>query len=65
VRFRPTDEELAHAQAALSSFVGPVAGHLVRQVASNASTADALWQGLAETLSSPAEQAAFLRHRKK
>ncbi|MBV8192625.1 MAG: serine/threonine protein kinase [Alphaproteobacteria bacterium] len=64
VQSRPSDQELAQAQAALSSFVGPVAGHLVRQVASSASNADALWQGLAETLSSPAEQAAFLRQRK-
>jgi serine/threonine-protein kinase len=62
---RPTEQELARAQAALRPFVGPVASLLVRRVAGTASTVDALWQDLALTLSSPADQAAFLRQREK
>jgi serine/threonine-protein kinase len=59
------EQELARAQAALTQFVGPIAGILVRRVAAHAPTVDALWQGLAQHLPSPAEKAAFLQHRRR
>jgi serine/threonine-protein kinase len=57
------EQELARAQAALAQYVGPIAGILVRRAASNAPTVDALWQGLAQHLPSPAEKGAFLQQR--
>ena len=61
--FPLNEQELARAQAALTQFIGPIAGILVRRVAANAPTVDALWQGLAQHLPSPAEKAAFLQQR--
>ena len=57
------EEELTRAQAALTDFVGPIARVLVRQVARQATTVDALWQGLANHVESPTERASFLRRR--
>jgi serine/threonine-protein kinase len=61
---RLPEEELERAQAALTEFVGPIARVLVRRAAS-ASTVEALWQGLANHIESPAERTAFLRRRQK
>jgi serine/threonine-protein kinase len=57
------EQELARAQAALTEFVGPIARILVRQVAAHATTVEALWQGLANHIESPAERASFLQRR--
>jgi len=57
------ERELERAQAALTHYTGPIASILVREVADNASTIDALWEGLARHIDSPAERTEFLRRR--
>ncbi|MFO1163022.1 MAG: serine/threonine-protein kinase [Reyranellaceae bacterium] len=59
------ERELERAQAALARYTGPIARILVRQEAANASTIDALWDGLARHIDSPAERTDFLRLRAK
>ncbi|MBV8190591.1 MAG: serine/threonine protein kinase [Alphaproteobacteria bacterium] len=57
------EQELERARTALTEFVGPIARVLVRQVAARVSTVEALWQGLAAHVESPAERASFLQRR--
>jgi serine/threonine-protein kinase len=58
-------QELERAQAALARYTGPIARILVRRVAANASTIEALWDALAQHIDSPAERTDFLRQRGK
>ena len=47
----------------LTQYVGPIARVLVRRTAAKARTVDALWEGLASHIDSPAKRAAFLKMR--
>ena len=53
--------ELARIQAALTLHVGPVARVLVKRGLASASSADALWLGLAQHIENPGDRAAFLK----
>jgi serine/threonine-protein kinase len=57
------EQDLERARTALTEFVGPIARILVRQVGAQVATVEALWQGLAAHIESPAERASFLQRR--
>jgi serine/threonine protein kinase len=54
------EEVVRHAERALANFVGPIAGILVEQAATQTSDRDEFYRLLAEELDDPAERAQFL-----